>query len=189
MPPLRSADAEQLLQIADAAIVAGLEGRAPEPPSLLDLPQSLREPRGVFVTVTVDGELNGCIGSIEAEEPLAIAVTRHAWSAAFADPRLPRLTWDDHPAMHVEVSVLSTLEPLPARTRDELLDALEPGVDGLVIDAAGRRAVFLPSVWEQLREPGMFVAQLQWKAGLRPSHWPPDMRAWRFTAEKVYVTS
>jgi AMMECR1 domain-containing protein len=57
-------------------------------------------------------------------------------------------------------------------------------VDGLLIAAGGRQAVFLPAVWEQLPEPAGFLDHLQLKAGLAPGRWPPDMQSWRFTASK-----
>jgi len=88
---LAADDASLLLDIADAAIVEGLVGGPPSAPPLALLPAALRQHVGVFVTLTVDGDLNGCIGTIEGEEPLGHGTARHAWSAAFADPRLPAL--------------------------------------------------------------------------------------------------
>jgi len=181
---LTDADVELLLDLADAAIVDGLLGRPPGAPPAAALPIALREPRGVFVTLTVDGDLNGCIGSIQGVEPLGRGAARHAWSAAFADPRLPPLRRADYERLTIEVSVLSPLAPIPATTRHDLLHQLRPAVDGLVIAAGPRQGVFLPAVWAQLPEPAMFLDHLQLKAGLRPGWWPPDMQAWRFTAGK-----
>ena len=137
------------------------------------------------MTLNVRGQLNGCIGSIEGVEPLGLAVARHAWSAAFTDPRLPPLHRVDYTHLDIEVSVLSPLSPLPADARNDLLGALRPGVDGLLIGAGSRRAVFLPSVWEQLPSADMFVDHLLRKAGLAPDVWPDDLRAQRFTAQKI----
>ena len=183
-PPLASADVELLLDIADRAVVDGLLGGLPSATPLPLLPAALREHAGVFVTLTVDGELNGCIGTIEGVEPLGHGAARHAWSAAFADPRLPALRRVDYEHLVIEVSVLSPVSPMPAASRGELVGALRPGVDGLVIAAGAQRGVFLPAVWEQLPEAGAFVDHLQLKAGLSPRWWRAGTRAWRFTATK-----
>ncbi len=181
---LAPGDAEALLDLADAAIVEGLLGRRPGAPPECELPPALREDTGLFVTLTVAGELNGCIGSIEGVEALGRAAVRHAWSAAFADPRLPALRPGDYEELTIEASVLSPLTPMPAASREVVLEDLRQGVDGLVIADGSRKSVFLPSVWEQLPEPTSFLAHLQVKARMRPDAWPVAMRAWRFTASK-----
>ena len=74
---------------------------------------------------------------------------------------------------------------MPAATRHDVLKDLQPGVDGLVIAAGQHQAVFLPAVWDQLPEPRLFLDHLQAKAGLAQGRWPPGMRAWRFSVQKV----
>ncbi len=176
--------ADLLLDIADRAIVEGLRNRRPTEPIPHELPDELRRPVGAFVTLNVHGALNGCIGSIETDEPLGVSVARHAWSAAFTDPRLPALRWVDYEHLDIEISILSPLTPIAAPSREALLGVLEPGVDGLLIAAGSRRAVFLPSVWEQLASAETFVTHLFHKAGLDPTSWPGNLRAFVFTAEK-----
>jgi hypothetical protein len=186
VPSLSADDLHRLIDIAEASVVAGLEGRRAAAPDLGTLPRSLQRPAGAFVTLTVDGELNGCIGTIEGGEAVGVVVSRLAWDAAFADPRLPALTVADYEALVLEVSVLSPLEPLAAGTSRDLLGNLNPGVDGLLIEAHRRRAVFQPSVWRQLPDPVDFVARLQQKAGLDPHGWPAGMLAWRFTTVSAH---
>lgn len=181
---MTAGEAELLVDISDAAIVDGLLGRRPGAPPVHLLPAALQQRLGVFVTLTVEESLNGCIGSIDGTEPLGHAAARHAWAAAFTDPRLPPLQRADYRRLLIEVSVLSSLSPIPADSRSELLDQLRPHIDGLVVAAGGRRALFLPAVWEQLPEPADFLDHLQRKAGLRPGEWPPGMRAERFTADR-----
>jgi AmmeMemoRadiSam system protein A len=182
--PLGVADVDRLLDIAERAIVDGLRNLHPTVPSAHDLPDELRRSAGTFVTLNVRGELNGCIGSIESDEPLGVSVARHAWSAAFTDPRLPALRWADYEHLDIEISILSPLAPIAAPSRDELLHLLEPGVHGLLIAAGSRQAVFLPSVWEQLPSASTFLAHLFHKAGLAPGSWPDNLRAFTFTADK-----
>ena len=167
MVPSRSSDMkltpherELLLDIADAAIVGGFLGVPPSAPPDALLPGALREHVGVFVTLMVDGQLNGCIGSIEGVEPLGHGAARHAWSAAFGDPRLPRLRPVDYSRLRIEVSVLSPLTAMLAVSRHQVLDQLRPGVDGLVIAAGCRRGLFLPAMWEQLPGPEVFLDHL-----------------------------
>jgi AmmeMemoRadiSam system protein A len=186
---LDDACGERLLDIASEVIRAGLQGRRPELPPLAEVPPPLHEPApGVFVTLHVGGELQGCIGDVGSGEPLAWAVAGAARSAAFADPRFAPLTAAQLPALDIEVSVLSPREPLPAGTADELLAALRPHVDGLVIEAGVQRALFLPDVWAELPEPARFVEQLFRKARLSPRPWPTGLRAWRFTTQAWHRT-
>ena len=174
-----------MLDIADEAIVAGLRGRLPLSPDPAGVPAVLRANVGSFVTLTVLGELNGCIGSIEGFEPLCVSVARHAWAAAFSDPRLPALRRSDYEHLEIDVSILSRLVEIPVGSHRELLADLQPAVDGLVIAAGRLRAVFLPVVWEALPRPDEFLDQLYAKAGLVPGSWPDHMQAFRFTTEKV----
>lgn len=191
MDPSPSADSSTgertrtaLLDLAESAIRDRLDRRSRPDVDVDALPVELRRPGGVFVTLLVRGELNGCIGNLDSRDPIGISVPRLAVESAFHDPRLPALGAADLPHLHIEVSLLSRRAPVPAVTRAELLANLRPGVDGLVLASGRRSAVFLPSVWEQLADPNMFVDRLLAKAGLLPAAWPNDMRAEVFTAEK-----
>jgi AmmeMemoRadiSam system protein A len=123
------------------------------------------------VTLERDGALLGCVGGLEPIEPLARDVSRHALGAAFGDPRLPAIDADDFEAMSVKVSVLSALEPVDARSYEELATMVQPGVDGVVVRDGLRRATFLPSVWPKVDSVDDFLALLWQKAGLAPGHW------------------
>ncbi|HEY5718266.1 MAG TPA: AmmeMemoRadiSam system protein A [Motiliproteus sp.] len=142
-------------------------GVALPPPSTPDL--LLQEPAACFVTLTLDGQLRGCIGTLTAERPLAEAVAYYAAAAAFEDPRFPPLTLPEWPSVAVEVSVLSAAVPVQAESEEALLAQLQPGVHGLIIERGAQRATFLPQVWESLPEPAQFLGQLKRKAGLDDS--------------------
>ena len=75
-------------------------------------------------------------------------------------------------------------EPLAARSEEEALAAIRPGIDGLILEFGGHRGTFLPQVWEQLADPREFLAHLKHKAGLPPAFWSPDIRLWRYTVAK-----
>lgn len=174
-------DSELLLDVAETAIRANLAGRPVPEIDMSALPVVLRQPCGVFVTLHVAGELNGCIGNISGAGPLVTNVAELAVKAAFEDPRLPALRRHDLARLSIEVSLLSALLEVPARSRAELLQQLWRGEHGLVIRSGAHQAVFLPSVWEQLPEPERFLDQLLRKAGLPPERWPDDLVAAVFT--------
>jgi len=145
---------------------------------------------GTFVTLTKDGELRGCIGSLVDERPLSVSVPANALNAAFADPRFNPMTPAEWPDIDLEVSVLTSPSPIlvedgdggfraPA-TEAEALAALQPGVDGVIFSARGRQSTFLPQVWEQLPEPKQFLDHLRAKAGLPPDYWGDDVELLRY---------
>ena len=138
-------------------------------------------PGASFVTLTIDGDLRGCIGSLEAWRPLRDDVKSNAVSAAFRDPRFRPLSQAEFAQTAIEVSVLAKPEPMAFDSRDDLERQLRPGVDGLILSARGHRGTFLPQVWEQLPRPAEFVDHLLRKAGLPASYWGPDVAVSRYT--------
>lgn len=181
--PLTRRQLETLVDVADRALTAALTGGTAALMSPDAMPPALSEPRGVFVTLTVGGSLNGCIGTVDGCEPLAHAVTRLALAAAFGDPRLPALRVDQYDELTIEVSVLSPLVPVRVADRAGLLAALRPHVDGVSIRSGRRAGLFLPSVWSQLPDPEDFVDRLWDKAGLPRWAWPEELA--RFTTQHL----
>jgi AmmeMemoRadiSam system protein A len=178
-PPIHAARGDALLALARGAIAHEL-GVGARPRIASDF---LRAPGASFVTLRIDGQLRGCIGSLQAQRPLGEDIEHNARAAAFADPRFSPLSADELPRTHIEVSVLSAPQPMDVHSLADLLAQLRPHVDGLILSAGARRATFLPQVWEQLPAPRDFVAQLQQKAGLPVGSWPGDMQAARYTVE------
>lgn len=178
-----------LLDLAYQSIRLSLTegGRVPYPAA--PTAPGLDVERASFVTLLIDGALRGCCGSIEARFPIAEDVWRNAWAAAFSDPRFPALTADEYPRCDVHISVLSEPEPLTVADEPDLLRVLRPQIDGLVLQAGGRRATFLPSVWEQLPHARDFLRHLKLKAGWAAAAWPPDLRIWRYTTEEFSAGS
>jgi AmmeMemoRadiSam system protein A len=178
---LNNAQRTTLLQIARDSIAAVLEGRRPDL-NRYAIDDDLRRPAGAFVTLNDrDGELRGCIGSIEPVAPLFQAVSSSAISAAFRDPRFPPVKRDEFPSLHLEISVMGPI--LPVKDVSEI----EVGRDGLILRRGHSAGLLLPQVatdygWD--RET--FLAQTCVKAGLPPTAWrTPDTRIERFSAEVV----
>lgn len=172
-----------LLRVARAAIDRGLASRQPPEVEVAAFPPALRELAATFVTLKLDGELRGCIGTLEARDPLILDVALHAYAAAFDDPRFLPVRRDEFERLDISVSVLTRPEPLKVSNQAELLEQLRPGRDGLILDYPGHRATFLPAVWKDLPDPLRFVRNLKRKAGLTESFWSPQLRFLRYGSE------
>lgn len=144
----------------------------------------LREPGASFVTLTLGGDLRGCIGSLEAHRPLLEDVQGNAVAAAFRDPRFAPLGNQEFARVRVEVSELSRAEPLEFESESHALSLLRPHVDGLILEYGRQRGTFLPQVWESLPQPEQFLAQLKRKAGLPADFWHEDIRLSRYGVSK-----
>ena len=132
---------------------------------------ALTSHRGAFVTLKIEGELRGCIGTLAAGQPLTDNVRANARNAAFHDPRFAPLTADEWPRVQIEISVLSSPRKLAYPSAEALPDHLTPHVDGVVIRKGYASATFLPQVWKQLPRPQDFLAHLCLKAGLSADAW------------------
>jgi AmmeMemoRadiSam system protein A len=184
---LDSRSRDLLLRTAASAIEAGLLRPASHPPDPAGLPADLRNDRASFVTLTIEGRLRGCCGSLEPRRPLVTDVWLNAGASAFRDPRFEPLHVREWPQVDLEVSVLSPLERVVVGSEAELLGRLQPGQDGLVIAWRSTRATFLPKVWEQLGEPGEFLRHLKHKAGWREDFWAADVEIWRYSTESMAI--
>jgi AmmeMemoRadiSam system protein A len=147
-------------------------------------PAWLDEPGATFVTLTQQGRLRGCIGSLTARRPLGQDVVRNAQAAAFQDPRFPPLDLTELETTRVEVSLLSPQQAMLFRDEADAVGQLLPGVDGVVLECGSHRGTFLPQVWEQLPQPNEFMDQLKLKAGLAATFWSPAVRLHRYAVEK-----
>ena len=192
---LHEADAERaavegmsdtLLDLVRAGIAFGFDTGEPARVSAgPDLAPLLAAHGAAFVTLRRHGALRGCIGSPVAWRPLIADVVEHAFNAAFKDPRFPKLHMLELAGLELSVSVLTP--PMPMRFDDEadLLAQLRPGVDGLIIADAGRRSLFLPSVWSELPERRQFLTALKLKAGMAAGHFSAGFAAQRFRSIEV----
>jgi len=143
--------------------------------------QNIKENYAVFITLKLNGQLRGCIGTTEAHMSLIDAVAQYAYAAAFSDPRFKPLTADEYKQVDISLSILTPAVPLPFNDEQDLLNKLRPEIDGLIISKNHARATFLPVVWESIKDPKQFLDELKRKAGIKASD-SPD-KAWRYTAE------
>ncbi|MBW2339981.1 MAG: AmmeMemoRadiSam system protein A, partial [Deltaproteobacteria bacterium] len=127
-----------------------------------------------FVTVTIDGNLRGCIGHIIPRETLIEGIRENALNAAFRDPRFPPLTQEEFDKIGLEISILTPPQELTYTDAEDLLDKLRPGIDGVIIKKGFNEATFLPQVWEQLPDKREFLTHLCLKAGLSAHSWETE---------------
>ncbi len=152
---------------------------APEPDDA-----TLNGPGAVFVTLTQQGRLRGCIGSLEAWRPLDADVRGNARAAAFRDPRFAPLTADEFARTRVEVSLLTPPSPMRFSDQEDAIRQLRPGIDGVIFEHRGQRGTFLPQVWENLPDRREFFTHLKQKAGLPADFWAPDVKLFRYEVRK-----
>jgi AmmeMemoRadiSam system protein A len=174
-----------LIELARASIAHGLEHGRALPVRVEAHPAEWQAERACFVTLQRDARLRGCIGHLQPVQPLVRDVAENAFNAAFRDPRFPPLHPAELEALDIHISILGLPEIIAAGSEQELLGQLRPGMDGLIIEAHGRRATFLPSVWAQLPNPADFLMHLRHKAGLPPRGWEDELRAWRYEVDEI----
>jgi AmmeMemoRadiSam system protein A len=139
--------------------------------------EHLAEPRGVFTTLYIHGQLRGCVGYVLPVSPLYRAVVETARSAAFEDMRFQSVTAEESRELEIELSVLSRLQAIEA-------DAVEVGRHGLLISMLGLRGLLLPQVpVEHGWDCKTFLEQTCRKAGLSPDAWRRGAKLEAFTAE------
>ncbi len=180
--PFTDNQQQRLLGIARASIQEGLERRQPLKIEA-DADTLLASPGACFVTLKLDGQLRGCIGSLEAYRPLITDVAENAYAAAFQDPRFSPLTKPELDQLELSLSILTPAESMTFSSQEDLLAQLQPGIDGLIIQEGNRRGTFLPSVWESLPEASRFLSHLKLKAGLPEDYWSDSVQVWRYATE------
>jgi AmmeMemoRadiSam system protein A len=147
------------------------------------LPRPLLAQRATFVTLTIGDQLRGCRGSLFPHRSLLLDVADNAMKSGFGDPRFPPLNAGELERLDVHISILSTPRRIPCQSEADLVRALRPDIDGLIIRDGTRQGLLLPSVWGQIHEPAEFVRQLKLKAGMQADHWSAVFEAYRFGSE------
>jgi uncharacterized protein len=182
---LEAADRRTLLDVARASIAGGLEGQRAKVKDLEAQPLALRRHAATFVTLEIGGELRGCIGSLEAFQPLIVDTAENAYSAAFRDPRFSPLAAGELDLLDIHISILGTPEPMTFTSEEDLLAQLRPGIDGLILSEHGRRGTFLPAVWESVGDPREFLGYLKVKAGLPRDYWSSTVQVQRYVTASI----
>jgi len=133
-----------------------------------------------FVTLKMDNQLRGCMGTVDAKQPLYLDVMHNSISAAFNDSRFGHLTVGELSRITLSISILTRPQRVAVGTEADLIQILEPGEDGLVLQEGIRRATFLPTVWDQVPSADMFLSQLKQKGGWPGDYWSNSMQVSRY---------
>lgn len=160
-----------LLRLAREAVEFAVRGQPLPPLDIKLLTPLLQASSASFVTLTIDDDLRGCIGALEAYQPLADDVREHAVAAALHDPRFSPVKENELSRIKIEVSRLTTPHLLEYSSSEDLLKKLNPHVDGVILKDNFRRATFLPQVWEKIPDPAEFLSHLCQKMGVRANTW------------------
>ena len=180
---------DTLKQVARQSIEYSLEHGAPHGRyqeikiNAGDYPALLQENRATFVTLNINNDLRGCIGTLEAYQPLVKDIAHNAHAAAFQDPRFSPLQQSEYANLDIHISILSPPEPMTYTSEEDLLQQIRPGIDGLILEDGRQRGTFLPSVWESLKTPEEFLNHLKLKAGLPVNYWSYSIEMSRYTTE------
>ena len=177
---LSETDKKKLLKIAREAITRAVRNEQLIRIKLQGHSQLLRDHGASFVTLTTREKLRGCIGTLEANQPLILDVQEHAVAAAMEDYRFPVVREEELQLINIEVSRLTPVHLVDYSTPENLVSKIRVNVDGVLIKAIGRRATFLPQVWEKVPDPEQFLSQLCVKMGA-----PPDL--WRRRRVQIYT--
>jgi len=166
-------DGTLLLKIARKNILGKFGKKSDVPRSLKTSVSSLvlKEKRGTFVTLHKKGNLRGCIGNIDPDKTILQGVMDNARQAAFNDSRFSPLSYEELKDTHIEISILTPPEKLDYTDAKDLVAKLRPHIDGVMIKKQYKSATFLPQVWEQLKDPEIFLTHLCSKAGLPRDEW------------------
>ncbi len=168
---LTDQERSSLLRLARESIQAAVAGRPlPKFPEG-EITEALRAPGASFVTLTIGGMLRGCIGALEAYQPLVDDVQEHAAAAALEDYRFHPVSSHEVPDLEIEISRLTPALRLDYSDADDLMHRLRPGIDGVILRDGMRRATFLPQVWEKIPDAADFLSELCAKMGARFDLW------------------
>jgi len=173
-----------LLELAKSSVKNGLNHSGPIEVNVDSYDETLKRLAATFVTLTICGQLRGCIGLLEASRPMVEDVAANAFAAAFEDPRFPKVTEEEWLSLKFHISILTEPKRIKVSTEDDLLDILRPSVDGLILEEGRCRATFLPSVWESLPRPTDFVKELKSKAGWSEDYWSPKIQVQVYQVEE-----
>ncbi|ADP78049.1 AMMECR1 domain protein [Methanothermus fervidus DSM 2088] len=181
---LSEEEGEFLIKLARKSIEEYVKnGKKIDPPK--ELPKSLTEKRGVFVTLKKNGELRGCIGYPEPIKPLAEATIDSAISSATSDPRFPPLKPAELKEISIEVSVLTKPKLVEVENPQEYLKKIKIGKDGIIVEKGFNKGLLLPQVpVEQNWDVEEFLCNACMKAGLPPDCWfDSETRIYKFQAQ------
>lgn len=188
--PLASVHKNGLLQLARTTVINGCDAIEPKyTESALLVESEYSQISSCFVTLNAldkrnRKKLRGCVGSLIANQPLAIEVMKNAYSAAFLDTRFNPVQLTEITDIRIEISVLGVQRKCQFSSEADLINQLKPGEDGIILRYGSHRATLLPSVWGHTKNTQDFLKKLKIKAGLKANFWNEKIHIFRFSSEE-----
>jgi len=149
------------------------------------IPLKLKKRRACFVTLTMNGQLRGCIGHILPVQTLYEDIIENTKAAAFDDPRFPPLKKEELDNLTIELSILDIPKPFSYQSNEELISYLLKYKPGVILSKGPYHATFLPQVWDDLPDPAAFLSNLSIKASLPEHAWKHAVRIELYNVEKI----
>ena len=174
----------QILSAARKSLELAVQGKKYRP-SRKEYDDHLFDRGAVFVTLSKNGDLRGCIGSLYPHQAIVADVADNAYNAALNDNRFSAINQDELKDIKISVSLLTGYERIDYKDEQHLLSQLRPEIDGIVIRDGNRQGLFLPSVWKQIPDRKDFLNNLKLKAGMSPSFWSNDIKVYRFRTVEI----
>ena len=168
---------DYVIELAEQSIQASIQEKEFIPENI---PAVFTQQGATFVTLTIESQLRGCIGSIYPTKPLVLDIIDNAKNAAFHDPRFFPLSQEEFNKTEVSISLLSEPQKISYKDEKDLLTKIYP--HGIILTEREKRAVYLPVVWEQLPDREIFLNSLKEKAGLPPNYFSRTIEAYKFNA-------
>lgn len=172
---------KDLLKLSRETIKSKLDGK-----KLIineEIKKKYSKKQACFVTLTINNELRGCIGSLESYQELWKDVIDNSINAAFNDPRFNPLDKNELKNVNIEISILSVAKKLNFKTPEDLLKKIDMKM-GLILKKGFYSSTFLPQVWEQIPEKINFLEHLSLKAGLTKDDWKSS-NFWFYRVESI----
>ncbi|MGR5284285.1 AmmeMemoRadiSam system protein A [Vibrio maritimus] len=182
---LTNQELSKLLDMVEVTVSCYLAEKPLPKVRLDDYPKAIAEKGACFVSLHVDGQLQGCIGTTVPKVPLVLEVMRKAWASCCQDKRFLPLQKSQVDGLEIEISVLTEPKSLDVVSESALIAYLTNNKCGLTLSDGKKAALFLPQVWEQLPSPIHFLQHLKQKAGWHPTYWPEDMTVKVFDVQKL----
>jgi len=148
-----------------------------------EIKKKFSDKKACFVTLTINNELRGCIGSLQAHQELWKDVIDNAINAGFHDPRFLPLSSYELPKIKIELSLLSISKKINFKNEKELLNKIDKKM-GIILKKGFYSSTFLPQVWDEIPSKTEFLEHLSRKAGLDKDTWK-DSEIWYYRVEKI----
>ncbi|MFH1358470.1 MAG: AmmeMemoRadiSam system protein A [archaeon] len=162
---------KELLFLARSTLEAHFKDKKVE--ISINVKEKYSEKGACFVTLTKNGDLRGCIGSLEPRQALYKDVVENSINAGFSDYRFQALDEEELEDIKIEISILTKPKKLEFDGWKDLLDKIDNKM-GIVLRCSGDSATFLPQVWEQIPDKEVFLEELSMKAGLDRDAWKDE---------------